>query len=367
MPFADRLRLDDGLHPGNRRVRPLHELLGITAALVSIWCAVAIFNSSNFFYHSNLTERPAVWIVTLYFQLTSALVWAAFTPVVAAVAERLSFRRGRMAVHVLALLAIIPLLALVRAVLGGAVLDIAEGRLPALEMAITSIKVRIHVNIFIIFVIVGITKMMDVYRDADRAERRGLALQAEVAEAEAEHLRAQTQPSFLFGTLQAIRDRVRSEPDTADRMLVSLGELLRRRLDQPAGEEVTLEDELLSTDRYFELLGVRSGAPLEVRLDVEEDVLNAAVPPFAVQTLIETAVGDESPASLFLHGAARNSHLALEARALPAAPSAAAIAAAQQRLQQWFGPECNADVRKDGSTMVARVDLRLRYADDALE
>ncbi|HYI07794.1 MAG TPA: histidine kinase [Thermoanaerobaculia bacterium] len=348
-------------------LRPLRELLGIVAALLGAWCAVAVFNSSNFFHYAVATRLPAVWTVTLYSQLITALIWAAFTPIVVAVAERLSFRRERIPRDVLVLLAVIPLLAIARALLGGAILDIGEGRWPTESMALRSITVRFHVNCFFIAVIAGITKLMDVYRDADIAERKALALQAEVADAEAGHLRAQTQPSFLFGTLKAIRDRVRTEPDTADRMLVTLGELLRRRLDQRAGEAVTLEAELVSAERYFELLGARSGAPMQVHLDIEEEILNASVPPFALQTLIETAVGDASPAGLSVHGQARASRLALEARALPADAEPAAIASAKERLQQWFGPECNADVRRDGSTVIARVGLRLSYADDAVE
>jgi LytS/YehU family sensor histidine kinase len=228
-----------------------------------------------------------------------------------------------------------------------------------------SIDVRTHQNIFIIAVIAGVTTMMQAHRDAEENARRAVALQTAVAEADTEQLRAQTHPSFLFGTLSAIRDRVRPDPAGADDMIVRLGEFLRRRLHQPAGKNVTLEEELELAERYFELRSMRIAAPASMQLDVDENVLNVEVPPFALQTLLETAIGEQQPSSIVVRGHARGDFLALEVRATPVDAGARPAAIAEARLRQWFGADCGGSVRRDGDTMIALVDLRLRAEVDA--
>lgn len=300
--------------PDDMRRRPLPVLMGIAAAIVAIWCAVTVFQASDRFYSGRAFGDDPLWSEVLLGQLNAALVWAVFTPIVVAVAERLSFRRERLLRSLLALLAVIPLLAAVRTVGGAIVVDSVAGYPVTPETIRWILAVMIHYNILIVAVIVGITKMIDVYRDADADERRALELQAAVVDAKAEQLRAQTQPSLLFGVLRAIRERVRSDPAAADRMLVILGELLRRRLHQPSSGMVSLEEELEVVERYFDLQRERFRSPIEVHLDVDDDILDAAVPPFALQTLLETTVGDQRPEWVYVRGEARGDVLALEVR-----------------------------------------------------
>jgi hypothetical protein len=321
------------------RSRPLAALFGIAAAIVALWCAVAIFLSSRFI---TVPGQHTPWRDVFSSELVSALIWAVFTPIVVALAERIPLRRERIVRDVLALIVIIAILATTRTV--------ANRTIPLLQY-----------NMFVVAVIVGITKLMDVYRDADASERQALALEGAVANAEAEHLRAQTQPSLLFGTLSSIRERVTSDPAAADTMLVALGELLRRHLDQPAGTLVTLEEELIATERHLELLRVRH------HFAVDDDVLEALVPPFALQTLLGIAIGDARPTSLAIRVERRAEsplvqRLALEAHASPVDATAATLAAAREQLQQRFA---GGNIRTSGSTMIAFVALPLQYANDA--
>lgn len=342
--------------------RPMRVLLGICAALIALWCTVAIFVTSNFVLSASAFAGPTEWLNTFRFQLTSAMTWAAFTPIVVAIVERLSFRREHALRSLLILLFLIPILAVTRAVVGAIALELGERRFPRTWLILLSIEIRIHVNIFFILVIAGITKMMDAHRDADENARRALALQTAVAEAEAEQLRAQTQPAFLFGTLSAIRDHVRPDPARADDMIVTLSEFLRHRLDQPAGSTATLLEELELTERYFELRRVRLGEGATLRLEVDEGALNAEVMPFALQMLLETAIGEEKPSAVVLRGRVRGDFLALEAHATPIAANTTLAAVAEERLQQWFGAGCECSVHREHDTGIARVELPLHMS-----
>lgn len=336
-------------------------LIGITATILVAWALMAIFTTSEFVRLSEaMGAEKAPWDATLQFQMLAALNWALFTPLIVFLAERLSLR-GRYRWLNLALLVIaVPCIGMLRALWGAVVLDVGEGRWPTLWMAEHSLRIRSFRYMFIAAVIIGITKLMDVYRDTDARERRALALQATVADAEAEHLRAQTQPAFMFGTLQAIRERIHTDATGADRMLVTLGELLRRGLDRPPDGVATLEEELDFADRYLDLQRMRFGSLRSVHIDVDDDALAARVPALALQTLIEAALEHAQPARVEVLGRVEGYRLRLEARALPG--SVWELESRTARIQQWFGAEHAVTLRIEGGAVVAAVELPLLYA-----
>lgn len=342
----------------SRPRRSFATLFGMAITLIAVWLIVGVFNASEFYRSATAGGGNARWSYTLGLALVTAIKWALFTPIIVAVAERLSLQGRHRYRNLLLLLLAIPFIATLRAASGGFLLQLGEGDVPTLDFAILSVKVRIFRNMFIAGVIIGLTKLMDAYRDADERERTALDLEAAVANAEAEYLRAQTQPAFMFGTLQAIRDRVRTDPDAADRMIVTLGELLRRGLDRARDGEASLEEELDFVERYLQLQRMRFGAAFAVRVEADDEVLNARVPALAMQTLVEAAIDDAQPTHVEVHGHADGNRLILEAVAKPW--SSHALEARRSRLNQWFGPNESASLRVEGDALVAHVELPLR-------
>lgn len=98
--------------------------------------------------------------------------------------------------------------------------------------------------------------------------------------------RTQLQPHFVLATLQATSDILRDDPAAADAMVVGLSDLLRRNL-AVGDEDVPLPNELDMINRYLELYQIGLGEKLVITLDVEEDVLNAAVPAMLLQPLVD--------------------------------------------------------------------------------
>lgn len=338
-------------------------LMMLSAVIISVWVLVGFYNASEF-YRSALAVGGgggSDWTATLHIYMVMSLNWAIWTPVIVAITERLPVdpaHRLRSLRSLALLTLLVPLLAAGRAVWGGAVLQLAEGKVPSLDFMKLSIGVRLHSYVIMICAIVGVTYLLQLYRHSRGREQNALTMQTAVANAEAEHLRAQLQPAFVLETLAAIRNRVRTDPRTADRMIVRLAELLRRGLDRRAGD-TSIEDELDHAHRYIELQRFRFGADIATRSLIDDDVLAARVPPLALQTLIDTALSSSPPRLIEIHGftAVTGTAVHLEARVAPSRVTSIEEQAA--RLRDWFGPDCRTRLAIENDAVIAAVDLPL--------
>ncbi len=125
-------------------------------------------------------------------------------------------------------------------------------------------------------------------------DARDRAARAEVlrARAELQLLRSQLQPHFVNNVLHALLGLVRRDPALAETALERLGELLRfgQWVHQSGSDFVPLSREWDFVRSYLELERVRLGDRLRVCLDADEWALEAPVPPFALQPLVENAI-----------------------------------------------------------------------------
>jgi hypothetical protein len=128
------------------------------------------------------------------------------------------------------------------------------------------------------------------YRRYQERERRTLSLEASLAKARLEALRAQLQPHFLFNSLNAIAELVHVNPEAADDMLAALSDLLRLTLETSAEQELPLRRELEFAERYLAIERVRFGKRLHTSIDAPREVQAALVPAFLLQPLIENAI-----------------------------------------------------------------------------
>jgi len=134
---------------------------------------------------------------------------------------------------------------------------------------------------------------------------RSAALEAELTQSKLDTLRSQLRPHFLFNTLNAISVFVTEDAEKAQQMILRLSTLLRRSLDEEA-HEVPLQQELGFVNDYLEIQRGRFGDRLTVQLAVDPKVLNASVPVFLLQPLMENA---------FEHGKSDDKHTTIALRA----------------------------------------------------
>lgn len=128
------------------------------------------------------------------------------------------------------------------------------------------------------------------YQRYRERERQTAALATELVQARLQALRMQINPHFLFNTLNTISALIHENPNTADKMVVRLSELLRRTLDRGEAQEVPLREEIEFLKGYLEIEQTRFGTRLEVEISVPPDVENLMVPHLILQPLVENAI-----------------------------------------------------------------------------
>ncbi|HEX8233382.1 MAG TPA: histidine kinase [Caulobacteraceae bacterium] len=132
--------------------------------------------------------------------------------------------------------------------------------------------------------------ILSTYKIQDRerqlSEARAAAHQAQLAA-----LRFQLNPHFLFNTLNAISTLiVTGRNGEAELMMQKLSDFLRASLSSDPDGFITLDDELATIHAYLEIESVRFGERLAVDFACPTPLLDALVPSFILQPLVENAI-----------------------------------------------------------------------------
>src|SRR6266566_1621457 len=122
-------------------------------------------------------------------------------------------------------------------------------------------------------------------RELEHERARKMALEARLAS-----LEARLQPHFMFNTLNAISALIQDNPEEAERTIERLAALLRFALDATERGLVPLDHELKIVTDYVEIERTRFGERLTYAIDVDPEAAGCAVPPLAIQTLVENAI-----------------------------------------------------------------------------
>ena len=108
-------------------------------------------------------------------------------------------------------------------------------------------------------------------------------------EAKYETLKTQLNPHFVFNSLNTLLAMVECNPE-AVKYVESLSDFLRYILQTREKEAVLLRDELATMNQYIFIQKSRFGNKLRVDLDIPESYYHFAVPPLALQILLENAI-----------------------------------------------------------------------------
>jgi two-component system, LytTR family, sensor kinase len=161
---------------------------------------------------------------------------------------------------------------------------------PALEVFQIFFTAHFLFYLVIFWLVLGVAQALDFHRKYRERELRASHLEGQLAVARLQVLKMQLHPHFLFNTLHAISALVHKDVELADRMIARLGELLRTTLEHAGTQEVSLREELDFIKPYLEIEQARLGPRLNVRLEIDPEVLDARVPNLLLQPLVENAV-----------------------------------------------------------------------------
>lgn len=136
------------------------------------------------------------------------------------------------------------------------------------------------------------------------------ALQNLLYQSELNALRAQIKPHFLFNALNSISSLTITNPQKAQEMVINLSDFMRYSLSFTGDGLSTFKQELNHVKLYLEIEKVRFGDRLMVEENIDESLLDWALPPMVLQPLMENAVKhgmyDISEKSLVRMGAELN-------------------------------------------------------------
>ena len=136
--------------------------------------------------------------------------------------------------------------------------------------------------------VIGLVSALKIYRDWKRTENQLGIVQTEKRKLELDYLKAQTNPHFLFNTLNSIYYDVVNNSEESANSIIRLSELMRFVLHEGKEDFIPVETEIQLIDNYIELQKRRYKNSLSVHFQAEGDT-QQFIPPLICFTLIENA------------------------------------------------------------------------------
>lgn len=138
----------------------------------------------------------------------------------------------------------------------------------------------------------GIIRYTYDYRKLKEAAQ---LLRIEKQEAELNYLKSQTNPHFLFNTLNNIYSLSLDKSELAPESILRLSKILRFMLYETGGDYISIEQEIKIISDYIALEKLRYDESLYVNFNHDLEDMKQAIPPLLLIPLVENA---------FKHGAA---------------------------------------------------------------
>lgn len=111
----------------------------------------------------------------------------------------------------------------------------------------------------------------------------------EKQQAELNYLKSQTNPHFLFNTLNNIYSLARDKSDLAPESILRLSKILRFMLYETSGAYIAIEQELKIISDYIALEQLRYDDSLHVNFNYDIEDMKQALPPLLLIPLVENA------------------------------------------------------------------------------
>jgi len=143
---------------------------------------------------------------------------------------------------------------------------------------------------FSFWAILGVVLFVEYVRENQRQKLKTSQLEEQLTKVRLQALQMQLNPHFLFNTLNMISSTMYDDAKAADKMIASLSDLLRKTLNSTNWQEHSLKNELELLNLYIEIMKVRFRDKLFVKTNIENETLNALVPGFILQPLVENSI-----------------------------------------------------------------------------
>lgn len=323
------------------------------ALYLGIWTLPGLLSAAQIYSEALIECREISWYQAVIWQMPIWYVWALLTPLILFLGRKFPLERRNLTVG---LLVHIPA-SLFAALLNLACLTyykslVKPAPFPLVKNFYSLTASYLHFEALIYWMVLGIGYAVEFYRRYHERELTAVQLERELTQAQLQALKMQLHPHFLFNTLNALSVLVRKQ-DTrlALSMISRLSDLLRYTLDQLPVQEVPLRQELDFIKQYVDIEQIRFADRLSVQFKAAPNTMDAMVPQFILQPLVENAIRHGIAAStaqgvLEISAARNDGQLLLEVRdngpglqrqPAPTENGGLGLANTRARLQQLYG------------------------------
>jgi signal transduction histidine kinase len=263
-------------------------------AIYGAWFLLGLFISSQNYVLRAAMNRPISVLHAIAMGLGHCLLWALATPLILFLIRRFKLERPlwlrHLLVHILASLVLSNSINIAHSFLMYQFFPPPGAAKFALSSAMSQTFAYFDYWLLIYWVILLVIHATEFYSRYEEKELKATQLESQLAQAQLTALRTQLNPHFLFNTLHAISALMYRDVGAANRMVAQLSDLLRLTLEMGGAQEVPLKQELDFLDRYLEIQRARFSDRLTVQFHVDPESLDALVPNFVLQPLVENAI-----------------------------------------------------------------------------
>lgn len=116
-------------------------------------------------------------------------------------------------------------------------------------------------------------------------------------------LKQQVNPHFLFNSLSTLKSMIDTRDPKASHFIDMLSDFYRSSLEKKEADYTALSQELKLLEAYLYLLKARYENAFEIDISVPQTCMNACIPPFTLQLLMENclkhnALSDDNPLNI---------------------------------------------------------------------
>ena len=254
------------------------------------WTAVA-FATTELQYAAQPERGAQTFGRMIPMALASCWLWALYTPGILALSRRFRIDPSSWPRTVPLHLGAAALATFVDVLLMRVIAPFLNAGAPVLRVPVHIMFLRqLFLYSVCYFVIVALAHVRYYAGLSYERDLRAVQLEAQLSAARLTALQGQLRPHFLFNTLNMIAEQVYTDPAGADAMLTRLGVLLRSSFTETDRERVPLRRELELLESYVEIMRARFRGRLAFELTVQPETLDALVPRFILQPLVENAI-----------------------------------------------------------------------------
>lgn len=218
----------------------------------------------------------------------------------------------------------------------------------------------------------GILFGIDSYGQWQFQRHRLLQTQKALAEAQLAQLQGQLRPHFLFNALNTVSALMHTDVAGADRLVATLGDLLRISLRSRENEMTPLAEELRTLRLYADIMHERYRDRVTLSWQADPTLFDVPIPVLALQPLLENAFKhgvERTAAPVHIHVGARRDGGSLEiivgntgSSLAPEHRDGMGFRNCRERLGIIYGHAASLQVRNEDDGVVARVSIPLADA-----